>query len=563
MQAFDKMALDKPTDFVLMRTARPNLSSLPLLSILAFTVIAIAGLLIITERAGLPPLWVERMVFAVIALTLATAAIASGTTQEERFFGTHVPVSAFLGGCVLGTVIVGSTMVLVNPKAPTEWLAIIVGSVVGVVSLHLALRLQPKPNQHLNNTSLQGPLGSYSNVLLKVKSATVARGVALTLLGFALSASSLVAVLDVLNLRPELSTWATPAVVLVFPVITLLSGGLRAGLTLTAAFALFAIAGLSAMVGTGLATLGDLPLPGFSEANTITTILETRVRLGIESPLFFDQWPRFSQIFDGEALRNLMLSAVVAAALASCLTPAIPVRRRSLTLATVGVVAVLPIAIVAVGGYAIEAAALQFFGSTVVKPPQGLLESARLGMVTICGGSPVTAEAMRVACGVLPRDASVLGLEQLKISQEFLRSGLPIAQGYPTVVNALGYCVRLALVFSSLTVGLWMVGKGLGQDILARHHTAPGLASFRLALTRLAVCIAGGELLVLSTFNATLTSNDAATLIGALAFAFLVLQANIQRKLYWSYKKTQQIDEKPQKPSRRKRIEELSDGKQL
>jgi hypothetical protein len=559
----DRLALDEPMDFALMHHTRPNLSAVPLLSILAFTVLAISGLMMIAERAGLSTVWVERMVYGVIALTLATAALASSTTQENRFFGTQTLVSALIGAGVLGCVIFGVTTVLMKQSTAAEWLAVIVGNVIGVTSLHVVLRLLPKTNQHANNTSYQETLSPLPGARSGIKNMKITRGVLLALLGFSLAIPSLAAVLETLRERPELSTFASPAFVLAFPIIALLAGGLRAGITFAATLVLFALTGLVAMVGTGFVTLGDLPLPGWSETGTLSAIAEGRTRWEIETPLFFEQWPQFSQIFYGQALRNLALSAVVAAAVGYSLTPAIPVRRRSLTLVTVSVMCLMPLALVVIGGYAIEAAGLQFVGAAIVKPPASLLEAARLGMVTICGASPVTPETMRVACGVLPRDTAVLGWEQLKISQAFLRSGLPVALGYPTVMIVMGYCFTIAMALSCLTAGLWMIGKGFGQDILARHQDAPGLASFRLALTRLAICLAGGALLVISGLNFAIASSDAALMTAMLALAFLALEANFQRKLQRYNKEHIQVDEKPKKQLRRKTADELSIAESL
>ena len=503
-------------------------SNRPLLSMLVFCVVVIAGLLMIVERAGLPTLWVERMAYAVGATTLVMAALAGSTTQEKTFFGTQTLVSALVGGCVLGVVVLGALSVIAHPKTPTEWLAVMLGSVAGVVSLHVVLRLRPKAKIPGGNTLLKVNSSPIANAPTGTKRMIV-RGILLSTLGFVLATLALVDVLSLLRGRPELSNWSSAGVVLFFPVLALLAGGLRASVTLVTALALLALVGLAAMISTGFVTLGDLPLPGLSEKGILADIQESRTRWGLTSPLFFEQWPSVSQIFYGDALFSFVMSAAVAAALAYSMVPAIQVRRRSLTLVTLIILCVVPIAVVAVGGYAIEAAGLQFIGAAIVRPPAGLLEAARLGLVSVCGSFPTTAEAMRVACGVLPRDTAVFGWDQLKISQDFLRNGLPVAQGYPTVMNAVGYCVSIALALAALTIGLWMIGKGLGQNILARHQHAPGLASFRLALTRLAVCLAAAGLFVINTFDVILSHNTAAVLVIILAVGLLVTEAIIQK----------------------------------
>jgi hypothetical protein len=441
--------------------------------------LVLLGLLTVTERVGLPGLWVQSFFFAILILTLLAVLWLAGTTQERAFLGALPALEPLAGAMVLSTAISAAVASLVPSFDGPQWLASLIGAPVGLLLAHGLARTVHRRKNHL----------SEGNQSTREDPSPPTTGMALLLIGAALAMAALdQAQLEIVRLL-SLTTGTSMALAAAIAMLAVLVGGLRAGLAQAALMALAAVMALVLMLGIGLVHLGALPLPGQSETATLTAIAEARGRWAITTPLQVLVWPDWSSVLQGEGLKHLAVAALIAAGIALAVSPGLPVRRRSLTGMAVAGTIILPLAVMAIAGYAIEAAAINFVGASITRPPVALVESARTGLVSVCGMNPATAEALRMACGVSPRDTVALDWGQIGLSQTYMRSGLSTAFGYPAAVSMTVGLLTLAWMISLATLGLAVAAKGLGLHILARKHQAAGLASLRLGLVRLAALL--------------------------------------------------------------------------
>jgi hypothetical protein len=454
------------------------MTSSPPSALAASTLFALVllGLLTVGERVGLPGTWVQSFFFTILIVTLLTVLWLARTTQERVFTGAVPALDALQGAMVLAIVTSAAVANLIPASDGTQWLASMVGAPVGLLLAHGLARWAHRRQD--------GP--ARGSGLLPDNTLGIARGVALLLVGSALAMVALdqakLEIVRLLSLSPGMSMALASGLAL----LALLVGGLRASIMQTALLALATIIALGLMLGIGLVHLGALPLPNLSESTTLTAIAEARGRWAITMPLQLLTWPEWSSVFQGAGLKSFALSALTASGIALAISPGLAVRRRSLTGLAVAGTIILPLAVMAIAGYAIEAAASNFVGASIARPPAALVESARLGLVSICGTNPDTAEALRMACGVSPRDVVALAWSQISLAPAFLRSGLSAAFGYTAAVSMTIGILSLAWLMAMATLGLALAANGLGLHIFARNYQAAGLASLRLGLVRLA-----------------------------------------------------------------------------
>jgi hypothetical protein len=133
------------------------------------------------------------------------------------------------------------------------------------------------------------------------------------------------------------------------------------------------------------------------------------------------------------------------------------------------------------------------------------VEAAQFGLITVCGASPDTADAVRIACGVAPRDPALLAWRQIALSPAYVQGGPTVALGYTATVGLAVGIGRLAMALIAATAGLWLLAQGLGRDLLARNRAAAGLASLRLGLARLTAALAAAGAMVLGAAGVMLS----------------------------------------------------------
>jgi hypothetical protein len=464
----------------------------------ALVMLALLALLLAAERVGLPTGWVRLFFHAIVLGALIAVLWLSRTTQERAFTGSTSALGAGAGGLVLAMMVTAAITMLAPPVSGPQWLASIIGAVTGQVLAHGLARATSR-------TTVQdvpdGPMAPSSNIALL-------RGLGLLFAGGALAlAGTEAARLEVARLltvgMPGSGLAATQANAALFPallaLIAVLAGGIRASLIQATAFALAAVAAFGLTLAIGLIYLGPLPLPGQSEPATLAAIAEARQQWGITMPLHLLHWPDWTSAFGGDGLRSLVLCALIASGMSLALSPVVSVRRKSTAaVAAIGSI-LLPLAVVAIAGYAVEAAASIFIGASINRPPPAVIETARLGLAGLCGSNPDSAEALRLACGLSPRDTAVLAWSQVRLTSAYIQTGLSAAVGFSTTLNLFTGFLTAAWHLAVVTLGLGLAAQGLGQYLFVRSYRAAGLASLRLGLVRLSALILAAVLAFLPT----------------------------------------------------------------
>jgi hypothetical protein len=438
-----------------------------------------AGLLAalaVAERAGLPG--VTAWTLGCLVLAVAAAAIVAGsrTADEPLFLGRTRAVRAVPGGLLLGVITAGACFQLLRPASSQDLVAMALGATAGIAFSHGVARLRR------GSSLLAGEAGGTQE-----GAPSLIQGVLLAAAGCLLAATALPAARDAVAGMSGLGGALSLALVLAVPAAAVAAGGLRGLLALAAALGLILAAGLVLSLWLGLTQLGALPLPGFSQPETLLGIAGARSRLFQADALPFivawlplEGWPGlvFSLPF--------LAAAVVAALVARAVSPGIALDRRPVVVAAAGAQALVLLGLAAMAGYAVEAAGLQFVGASLQTPPPGLLEASRQGLATFCGARPETLDELRAACGLAPRALGQLALERIRLSDAFLWAGTPVALGVPSALAAPARLGQVVFPLLGLAAGLWLMAVGLGRGVFGRGRIAPGLASHRLGLLRLA-----------------------------------------------------------------------------
>jgi len=479
------------------------------LSVIAFLILVMAGLIGVAERAGLP-LGLVRLSLSVMAAMAVLAIIAFAGTGREKDFAGFTLASPPVGSGVLLALIAGVIVEMAWPASSSaEWGAGPLGAAAGVILAHLIERYGVR-----RESWQPGESGSAQ------RAERLMRGLAFGLLGAGLALVAFPVLAAELVQLFRLSPQAATAVAAAIPLIAVLAGGMRSALSLAFAASAMVIATLAVLVGAGLWTIGNLPLPGQAEPATLLAVAEVRRNWSVVQPMHLMEWPGWSAVFSGTALQHFGLGCLIATGLTLALAPSLQVRRRSFVGAAMVVSLIMPLLIVSIGGFAIEAAAVKFIGVPIVRPPASLIEASQLGLLSICGAQPADAEALRIACGVGPRDAAVFDWRQIALSPAFTHAGLGTALGFPPSLALATAGLRLFLGLAAATAGLMLFSLGLGFYLLSRNRIAAGLASIRLGATRLVATVAA---ILLVVFSAELRSLDPAIIPGLIG-AGAVLQ---------------------------------------
>ncbi len=478
-----------------------------------------AGVLLLAlavgERAGLPGGASWPAGFVVIAIAAAAAIMLSRTALERQFLGRALLLGPLPGGMVLGAIAGGACFHLIRPATSRDLVAATLGAALGLTAIHVAARMRQ------GSQLLIGEAGSSAE-----SAPSLIQGVIIAGAGAAMAMAALPAARDAILL---LTGW-TPLMALLAataaPVMAVAVGGLRGLLTLAGALAVLMAAGLALTFWFGLAQLGAPPLPGLSQADVLLAIASARTRLFATDTLpFVASWlpPEgvTGLVVSGAFLAGALLSALIGRAA----TPGLPLHRPSALLSAVAAQALMLVGLAAMAGYAVEAAGLQFVGASLQTPPPGLLEASRQGLAEFCGSRPETLEQLRAACGLAPRAQGQLELARIRLSEPFLWTGVPVAFGAPAALAAPARLGPVAFPMLGVAAGFWLVALGLGRCVLGRGRIAPGLASHRLALVRLAAIIAAVVLPVtLAQAPGQLGLLAPASLLAALALGLDILQ---------------------------------------
>ena len=442
---------------------------------LAVMLVVFAGLLAVAERTGLPQVWVRGFLCIIAFIAVISTIILARTKQEAAFFAQIPLMSGTSAAVVIASTLVVTSDLVLAPSDPTSWLAIMVGNVAG-----FALGFGLKRWQHLADAR------ALRNAPKGATIPSVIRGLGLILLGGTMAMTAMPpAAAEAMRIFAT-STSGSAALIILASLLIMLFGGARASFAFAGFVSTLAIVIMGSLIAIGMVSLGPLPLPDLSGSQTLLAIADARSRWGVTSPLHLTEWPSLGAIGHGDTLRTLVIAALLAAGITASFTPAAPAYRRGAACMTMALLIMLPLAIIAIGGFAIEAAAVQFVGTPIARANSGMVEASRLGLIEICRAMPDTTEAIRLACGISPRDPKLFDWSHIRPTQAFTTGGLSAALDHSSTINLLAGSFRLWLLTAATALGLWTAARGLGGDILAHNRTAAGLASLRLGLTRLA-----------------------------------------------------------------------------
>jgi hypothetical protein len=491
-------------------------SQAPILGILGAAA-TVLGLIIAAERSGLPLNWSEFFVRITLFITFLTA-VWFGRSAAERFFFGYAPAALAEGsGLVLGAILFSTSSLFQGSEQEEIWLAKILGGASGILLAHSLLRIQ-----HRRNKMEKRETGEPAPSLAGTPVLRFSLGGALCVLGFVIAMSSSLHALSEISPALNASKNLALGYILLLAVLSVALGGARGAITMAGMLAFLATGGIIIALTIGLHASGTLPLPWFDSATTLQAVNDLKNGLGLPRTVILQKWPSLLSIFNPDSLTAFTLSTLVSSAIALALAPSIEVNRRQIASTACITVVLLPLLVMAISAYAIEAAAEQFLGTSINNPPSGLLEASRLGLLKICGAFPETVEALRTQCAVAPRDTAQIDTARLQLQPNFLVGGLPVALGFTSVIVQAVSVFPFAMSLVGLLIGIWFMALGLGRYILGQKHDRPGLASHRIALTRLSAVVAALSIAMMLQFQLTLSPAVNAVL-GALSAAAVVL----------------------------------------
>jgi hypothetical protein len=473
-----------------------------------FCAVLVVILLILTaERSGLPQVTAEWFVRISILFALLSSLWFGRSAAERLFFGRESTSPWRGGGLILGVIILVATQT-------SFWFAGLIGAVFGVITAHIFLHFKYKRDNRSLIELATTPHSLQQKFIL---------GIALCCLGAMIALPSLIQAISYVGPKVSGHSQVALTFILFLAIMAVALGGAKGTIAMIAMLTLIAVGGIFACIGIGLLTFGTLPLPGFEEPTTLKAMAEVKNSLGLSKALVLQHWPGLSMIFNLDEFTAFTIAALTSCAVALILSPAIEIRQRSVLATTSLTLILLPILLIAIGGYSIEAITEYLIGSPINNPPIALLDAARLGLLQICGGFPETIDALRSQCSVSPREATTLDLEKLKVQDSFVQTGLSVSLGYTATINQAILLFPLALSLVGVVTGIWLMALGITRYVLMQRHDAPGLASHRIASTRMAAILSAALLLAFSQFGLVPSAKLTAILGGAASAIILLI----------------------------------------
>jgi hypothetical protein len=455
---------------------RGGTQGFPVFGLATAASVMLLAILAVGERAGMPGSLAWPVAFLIIAGATTAAILASRTAVEPVFLGRQVLARPVPGGLLLGALAAAASFHLLRPSASGDLVATAAGTIAGLAVAHGIARMR-RGSPLLIGEAAQGEDGAPSFI----------QGLLTAAGGFGLMLAALPAARDAMMVLTGWSALPSLLLVAIPPALAIAIGGLRGILTLSAALALPLLAALGIALWLGLGQLGAPPLPGITSDDTLLALAGARSRLFVSDTLpFIVSWLPQGGLSAIVFSLPFAMAATVTALLARGVTPGLPLDEApTLASAMIGQLVVL-LGLAAMAGYAVEAAGLQFVGASLQAPPPGLLEASRQGLAEYCGARPATLDQLRAACGLAPRAQGQLSLDRIRLLEPFLWSGTPVAFGLPSALSAPGRLGPVAFPALAFSAGLWLATQGLGRGVFGRGRIAPGLASHRLGLMRLA-----------------------------------------------------------------------------
>jgi hypothetical protein len=426
---------------------------------------AVMALLLVAEISGLSAetlRWTSGLVVGATALQLA---ITGRTGQEAMVFGQTPLQSAGSGGFLTGLVTLGLLLPFLAHGLTHLLMAAIAAGLGGFCGIH-AMRSLRQLTLHRPNPAL--------GVLMALAGAVI------VLVFFPTTVSE---VTLLLGQSAILVAWGILGIAL----ITLTFGGWSGVLSLAQAGATLIVASAIIALAVGVQWIGPPPLPLFIDSGVLDQITALRHSFSL-SALPFSETRTQGQSFAGW-IGTLVLFFAVALSGGAFTFGATEDKPVAFAAGAACAVALVGCAAAAIGGFALEAAAREFLVQPISQPTTGLLDSSRTGIVSLCGAQPRTEDELLRACNTTAFSKDLLAVEQIKFAPSFLAFGLPHALGLGWIASILANLWKPVLSLICLLVGLLAMVTGIGRHLLGAKYGKPGLASFRIALLRVATLL--------------------------------------------------------------------------
>jgi hypothetical protein len=426
---------------------------------------AVLALLLISEISGLSSHTLRLASNLVLAATALLVAVAGRSGQEAMVFGQMPVLNAGSGGSIAGLFVLALLLPFLT---------------YGVTHLLLAAAA----------TGLGIFLGSYTTQKWRRDAPLPIHpiiGALMTLMGSAILLIAFPIVVHEFALLSGQSKQVIAGLVLCLGLIALTFGGWRGALTLTGAATtiIFASAGLA--VAIGVQQIGPPPLPLFIDTTILEQITALRQAFALKSLPFPEVGSQIASITNWFGVLALFFASAFAAGM--FMQPAVEDQPVTFGLSTAVAVALVGCFAIAIGGYALEAAAREFFGNPISQPASGLLATARQGLATICGSQPGTEDQLLTGCKVTALSKALLSVDQVRLDASFLAFGLPHALGLGMIGSLLANLWKPLLSLVLTFGGLVVFVTGIGRHLFGYKYQKPGLASFRIALMRVATVV--------------------------------------------------------------------------
>lgn len=427
---------------------------------------AVLALLLISEISGLSSDTLRLASNLVLAATALLLAVAGRSGQEAMVFGQAPVLNAGSGGSIAGFFVLALLLPFLT---------------YGITHLLLAAAA----------TGLGVFLGSYLTQKWRRDAQLPIHpiiGVLMTFVGGTILLIAYPIVVHELALLSGQSKQVISGLVLCLGLIALTFGGWRGAVTMAGAAATIVFASAGLAVAIGVQQIGPPPLPLFIDTTILEQIIALRQAFALKSLPFPEVGSQIASITNWLGVLGLFFASAFAAGM--FMEPALEDQPVTFGLSAAVAVALLGCFTIAIGGYALEAAAREFFANPISQPASGLLATARQGLATICGSQPGTEDQLLSACKVTALSKTLLSADQVTFDTSFLAFGLPHALGLGMIGSLLANLWKPLMSLILALGGLLLLVTGIGRHLFGYKYRRPGLASFRIALMRVATVFA-------------------------------------------------------------------------
>ncbi len=438
------------------------------------------GLLILTDRIGLPLMAAKWLAILIVAITLGLIGVLVRAARISSFHAAGRLVPASWGGLAFAACLAGGGLIFL-PPLPTglSGFSLLLGLALGLLGLFIV------------STPLLRKSGAFSLAdLIAARFPSGAMRIAAVLVSACVCGLCALAGLEEATrlLGSEIGLGREMAAALSGGVLALalVPGGL-AGLTWNAAAAGGMLIAALALPVLLLAAQGaPLPVPVIGAGDAWSHAA--------------DRLATFGQFAEGESPLWLALPlALGLMGLAPLLAFSVACRDRAsaqfgqaagaVWLLVIGAGGVLTLALAALG------LDLAVIGQRPDRLADVIYQASADGWLTICGQAVNGPAQARTACAALPGFGGVLGAQHLSAAPAFLLFGLAQVQGLGGAYSGLALAGWYGATLALAAAGLQGMATALGHDLAYRLRERSVITSRRLATTRLMLVLsilAGG-----------------------------------------------------------------------